>query len=207
MSNVFDPFGFKPSEVSFISLGLLLSGVVGAIVAGAILDRTKLYKVSMHVITFMIASLTALLILVLTYIEQKAVLIGVLMVGGFFSTGYVPLCFSYGSELTFPLQPALVNGMLAMAGSVASFLLSLLGAFLNKEREGDDLLEPDELLAARRFRSKSVLAMMTISALVAFVMSFAIKENLRRLRYTNRPEAIEDQEKQDSPKAVDHNDI
>merc|ERR1712014_559965 len=43
MSNIFDPFGFKPSGVAFVSLGLLLSGVVGAVIFGMLLDKYKLY--------------------------------------------------------------------------------------------------------------------------------------------------------------------
>merc|ERR1712110_1316032 len=112
----------------------------------------------MHIVAFLMALVTFLLIVVLSLDDQQALLIGVLLVGGFFCTGYAPLCFSYGAELTFPLQPALVNGMLAMACSASSFLLSILGSFLNKEREGDDKLGPEELLDARKFRGKSVVA-------------------------------------------------
>ena len=186
MSNVFDPFGFEPSEIAFVLLALLLTGVIGAVVTGAFLDKTKLYKVSMHAITFLIALSTSVLIATLSYVDSKALLVGLLLVGGFFSTGLIPLCFAYGSELTFPLQPALVNGMLSLAGAITSFLLSLLGAFLIKEQPEDEDLGPDELRVVTRFRAKCVVLLMTVAALVALIMSFFIKENLKRLKYSKQ---------------------
>lgn len=44
MSNIFDPFDFKPAEVAVIALGVLLSGVAGAVVFGVILDKWKKFK-------------------------------------------------------------------------------------------------------------------------------------------------------------------
>lgn len=61
LSNVFDPFGFTPSEVSFISLGLLTTGVVGAVTVGAFLDKFKMYKISMILASGVVVILTALL--------------------------------------------------------------------------------------------------------------------------------------------------
>ena len=40
LSNIFDPFDYSQSELSFICLQLLLAGVVGTILSGAIIDRT-----------------------------------------------------------------------------------------------------------------------------------------------------------------------
>ena len=65
---------------------------------------------------------------------------------GFFAIAYVPLCFSYGAELTFPLPPALINGTLTLIGSAMAFLISFIGAFFVKKGKDDDDLEPDELI-------------------------------------------------------------
>ena len=139
ISNVLDPFGFNPSEISFLCLGLLGAGVAGAVIAGAFLDRTKLYKVSMHSIMLIVTIVTGGVVANLHWFPAaKVALCGLLLVGGFFSTGYYPLCIAYGGEITFPVQPVLVNGMFTVVDGTASFLLSLLGGFLIKEREGDE---------------------------------------------------------------------
>merc|ERR1712080_705978 len=98
MSNIFNPFGFEPSDISFISLGLLLVGVVGAVIAGALLDKTKSYKISMHATTFMIAIATTLLMVSLKWNADRRWTIGVRS----YFLDFLPLLFS--RFLTLMLQ-------------------------------------------------------------------------------------------------------
>ena len=105
---------------------------------------------------------------------------------GFLCTAYIPLCLSYGAELTFPLSPALVVGTLTLMGSASSFLLSLLGAFINHEGKDDHLLSSEELIQVRRWRSKSVIAILGVTSFIAFVLSFFIKEDLKRHQYAQK---------------------
>lgn len=144
MSNVFDPFGFSPSEVSFISLGLLIAGVVGAISVGAFLDKVAKYKFLMGFSLALVCVSTASVICSLYFDAARAVIITCLIIGGFFGTGYFPLCFAYAAELTFPISPALINGMLTMSGSTMSVVLGLIGTFIASERETDQSLEHEE---------------------------------------------------------------
>ena len=147
VSNLFDPYGYSSSELSFICLELLLCGVLGAILIGAFIDKTLKYKCAMLTITFIITFATLMVICSLTwYLENESIFIGWMEILGFFCTAYIPLCLSYGAELTFPLQPALVNGTLTLMGSAASFLLSLLGAFMNHEGKNDNLLNEADLI-------------------------------------------------------------
>ena len=147
MSNVFDPYGFQPSEIAFLCLGLLFVGVLGAVLFGCFLDCTKLYKITMHVTMIVVIFATGACIVVLKWFTEsslfKVYLIVLLIFSGFFSTGYYPLCISYGSELTFPIQPALINGMFTLSDGISAFLFSLLGGFLIKERPSDEHLEPE----------------------------------------------------------------
>ena len=202
LSNVFDPLGFTASEVSYSSLALLLCGVLGAVIFGAILDKTHKFKITVNVLTFMMAVLTTWLIVVLAYFYSvKWPLVVSLLFGGFFCTGYIPVCFTYANEITFPLQPALVNGMLSMVGYISSWLMSMLGAFLINDHESDELLPPDELNALRRWRTMQTVSMMTISSIIAFIMSFFIDEDLRRINF-GKEEIPQDEEelKEESPK-------
>jgi len=124
-----------------------MAGVLGAILMGAFIDRTHKYKCALTSVTFFIIISTLMVIVCLTwYLENESIFIGWMEILGFFCTAYIPLCLSYGAELTFPLSPALVNGTLTLMGSVAAFLLSLLGAFMNHEGKEDHLLNDDDLI-------------------------------------------------------------
>jgi hypothetical protein len=63
-----------------------------------------------------------------------------------------------------------------MIASGSGFLLSGLGALLNHEGQYDDLYSPDELIMKRRQRACTVMFMLAITALMAFVISFLSKK-------------------------------
>ena len=121
VSNLFEPYGYSSSELSFICLMLLMAGVVGAILIGTFVDKTGKYKLTMQVVTFSIMAATIMVIVSLSwFLENEIMFIGWMEVLGFVATGYIPLALSYGAELTFPLQPALVNGTLTLLGSASA---------------------------------------------------------------------------------------
>ena len=104
MSNLFDPFGFTPAQLSTLALLMLGSGIVGAVLVGVFIDKTSLYKSTMHFILFMTMFATIMIIITLTYFKKnESMFIGWCELLGFVSTGFVPLSLSYGAELTFPL--------------------------------------------------------------------------------------------------------
>ena len=77
MSNLFEPFGFDASELSTVALTMLGSGIVGAILLGAFVDKTGLYKCSMHVVTFMTVFPTCMIIVTLTwFLENESMFMG-----------------------------------------------------------------------------------------------------------------------------------
>ena len=158
-------------------------GVLGAVLIGAFIDRTLKYKYTMISITFSITLATIMEIVSLTWFFEGNSFLGWILFLGLFCTAYVPLCISYGAELTFPLSPALVVGTLTLMGSAASFLLSLLGAFIIHEGKEDDLLSEDDLIQVRRWRSKSVISILGVASFIAFILSFFIEEDLKRHRY------------------------
>ena len=150
MSNLFDPFGFSPSELSTLALLMLGSGIVGAVFVGFFLDKTRLYKCTMRVILFFTVFATIMIIVTLTwFVDHEPMFIGLCEVLGFFSTAYIPLSLSFGAELTFPLQPALVNGTLTLLGSASAFIFALVGTYMNTEGKDDHLLTPEELVEVK----------------------------------------------------------
>ena len=71
MSNLFDPFGYTPAELSTLALLMLGSGVVGAVLVGALIDRTGLYKCVSHIILFLTALSGVMLIITLKYFSTN----------------------------------------------------------------------------------------------------------------------------------------
>ena len=53
ISSIFSPFGLNPTEISLLGLYLLVSGIVGAIVMGAFVDKTGYYKVTIIVLSLL----------------------------------------------------------------------------------------------------------------------------------------------------------
>ena len=139
MSNVFTPIKFSPTELASLGLILLFTGIAGAVTVGILIDKTGWYKRTMNTIGFAVLTVSGMILTsLIVFHEQKFpifILFGLL---GFCAIGFVPLCLSYGAELTFPLQPPLINGTMTLIGSVAAFCLASLGAFLVKEGKDDE---------------------------------------------------------------------
>ena len=88
---------------------------------------------------------------------------------------FLPLCFAFGAELTFPLQPALVVASMMMVAYGYTFPVSVLSAHIVGEREGDHLLDEDELIEIKRWRSLCVLSMIIPVALIACALHIIAK--------------------------------
>ena len=184
MSNLFDPFGFAAAEIALLGLKLLLAGVVGAIAIGILVDKTRKYKLIMQLILVVSATVITICIVFLKFdSENKTMFTTMMILFGFVFIGYFPLGLSFGAELTFPLQPALVNGTQILFGASSAVFFSSLGAYLTRERQEDELLGADELLQERRFRTIVVVFLVAIACSIAFLLSFFIEEDLKRVKY------------------------
>ena len=79
-----------------------------------------------------------------------------------------------------------------MAADGFTFLLSVSAVQIVAEGQDDHLLDEDELIKVRRWRSVCVFAMLVPSALIAFSLSFFIKEDLRRFNHgEEKPQLVE----------------
>ena len=180
-----------------IGLKLLVSGIVGTVAIGIVLEKTRKYKLSLHIVTFNLAVVIVLMIISLTYYYDDRKLFNFFVVLlGFNWMAFLPLIILFGAELTFPLQPALVSSTLMLIGFPPAFLFSLLGAYITRERKSDELLSDAELHQEKIFRSCTVISMVTITSLIAFGISFFIKEDLKRTKYAdqNTNESKEEEE-------------
>ena len=68
---------------------------------------------------------------------------------------------------------------------------------MTSEREGDEALGEDELLETRRFRSCFVISLVAVACTLAFILSFFIEEDLRRIKYGDQESSERDSNKDD----------
>ena len=182
VSNLLDPFGLEPQDIARIGMGLLFSGIIGAVATGLFVDRTGKYKSTCLAMAF----LTSALVLCMTWTLKTQVMAAFIALAcalGFSAVGYVPVALAFGVELTFPMAAATVNGSMLLLGQAFGFAQSLIVTFISDDRAVDDLLTVEELLTVRQRRSMIAVAYLGLVVFVALWISCAVKEDLRRLKY------------------------
>uniref|UniRef100_A0A8U7M4M5 FLVCR choline and putative heme transporter 2 n=1 Tax=Corvus moneduloides TaxID=1196302 RepID=A0A8U7M4M5_CORMO len=100
-----------------IGLTIILSGMVGALISGIWLDKTKTYKQTTLVVYIM--SLVGMIVYTFTlslgHLWVVFVTAGSL---GFFMTGYLPLGFEFAAELTYPESEGTSSGLLNVSAQI-----------------------------------------------------------------------------------------
>ncbi|XP_017310198.1 feline leukemia virus subgroup C receptor-related protein 1 [Ictalurus punctatus] len=94
-----------------IGLTLVVAGMVGSILCGLWLDRTKTYKMT----TLIVYILSFLGMLVFTFTLDLGHLLVVFFTAGalgFFMTGYLPIGFEFAVEITYPESEGTSSGLL-----------------------------------------------------------------------------------------------
>uniref|UniRef100_A0A1A7Y1F6 Choline/ethanolamine transporter FLVCR1 n=1 Tax=Iconisemion striatum TaxID=60296 RepID=A0A1A7Y1F6_9TELE len=108
-----------------IGLTLVVAGMFGSILCGWWLDRTKTYKITtliVYVLSFL-GMLAFTFTLNLNNIYVVFVTAGVL---GFFMTGYLPLGFEFGVEITYPESEGTSSGLLNAFAQIFGIIFTLI---------------------------------------------------------------------------------
>jgi len=115
-----------------IGLTLVLAGVLGSVVAGLWLDKTKTFKATTVGIYFL--SMAGML--VLTFTMGVGLIWVVFLTGaalGFFMTGYLPVGFEFAAEITYPESEGTSSGLLNASAQTFGIMLTIgMRAFMNR---------------------------------------------------------------------------
>ena len=136
MSNLLHPFGFTPSEIGQLGLVMTLFGVMSAVLMGVIVDKTAQYR-RMHLSLMFSIVITAWLSIYALWTGVTWFIVVSVTLMGICDVGIRPIAFSYGVELTFPIQPALINGVMVIAASTVAFVLQTTVSLMTEERDSD----------------------------------------------------------------------
>ena len=184
MSAMFNPFDISPFEIAVIGLIMLGSGVLGAAVTGIILDKTAAYKrllIILSVISIIAMSLTAYGLA--DYASNAVIRFSVFWLG-ISMISVMPAALGLGVEITFPLAPPLVNGMMLFFAQINGFLQSLAYSAI-MDIDPANFATADELLAERQIRSKYCLIPYFCVLVLALFCFMFVKEDLKRTRYAH----------------------
>ncbi|CAL1575254.1 unnamed protein product [Knipowitschia caucasica] len=115
-----------------IGLTIVIAGMVGSLICGIWLDKTKTYKQTTLVVYLL--SLCGMLVFAFTLNLGRLWLVFVTAgVLGFFMTGYLPLGFEFAVELTFPESEGTSSGLLNCSAQILGIIFTILqGKIIDK---------------------------------------------------------------------------
>ncbi|XP_693589.4 choline/ethanolamine transporter flvcr2a isoform X1 [Danio rerio] len=145
-----------------IGLTLVVAGVVGSLICGVWLDKTKTYKqttLSVYLLSF-VGMLIYSFTLNLGHLWLVFLTSGVL---GFFMTGYLPLGFEFAVELTYPESEGTSSGLLNCSAQVFGIAFTIIQG---------KIIDHFSTLAGNIF--------LCVFLLIGSIMTAFIKSDLRR---------------------------
>lgn len=108
-----------------IGLTLVVAGMLGSILCGLWLDHTKTYKMT----TLIVYILSFIGMVVFTFtLDLDNIYLVFLTAGvlGFFMTGYLPLGFEFGVEITYPESEGTSSGLLNAFAQIFGIIFTLI---------------------------------------------------------------------------------
>ncbi|XP_053457021.1 feline leukemia virus subgroup C receptor-related protein 2 [Nycticebus coucang] len=107
-----------------IGLTIIIAGMLGAVISGIWLDRSKTYKETTLVVYIM--TLVGMVVYTLTLsLEHLWVVFITAGTMGFFMTGYLPLGFEFAVELTYPESEGMSSGLLNVSAQVFGIIFTI----------------------------------------------------------------------------------
>ncbi|KAM4712849.1 choline/ethanolamine transporter flvcr2b isoform 1-T1 [Anableps anableps] len=145
-----------------IGLTIVVAGMVGSLICGIWLDRTKTYKQTTLAVYIM--TLVGMIVYAAT-LDQGLLWVVFITAGslGFFMTGYLPLGFEFAAELTYPESEGTSSGLLNCSAQVFGIIFTI--------AQGK-IIDKFDTLAGNIF--------LCVFLLIGSVMTGLIRSDLRR---------------------------
>ncbi|XP_061094178.1 heme transporter FLVCR2 isoform X2 [Conger conger] len=168
---IIDQYPGEEVNAGRIGLTIVIAGMVGSLICGIWLDKTKTYKqttLAIYLLSF-VGMLVYTFTLHLGHLWLVFITAGAL---GFFMTGYLPLGFEFAVELTYPESEGTSSGLLNCSAQVFGILFTI--------GQGK-IIDKFGTLAGNIF--------LCVFLLIGAVMTGFIKSDLRRQKANRLAEA------------------
>lgn len=159
---------------------MVVAGLVGSILGGIVLDAFKKFKLTtvwcyMFTLVFMVA---------FTWMVNKEVLwVDYVFIAalGFFMTGYLPIGFEFGAELTYPESEATSSGLLNCSAQIFGFAATIgcqtvIEYFTPSSETASDAERIEGQVAGGWYANLTMI----VCLIVGLALTFMITEDLRR---------------------------
>lgn len=170
ISQFTDPFGYTTDEAGYMGAAMVVAGLVGAGIAGPMIDKYKKYKPLLK----SLVPVTALSIVAFVFVVRKNDMVGIMVVSvimGMSSFAVLPAALELAVEMTFPVTPASSSSILWAFGQLMGVLfLLVLGA-----------LQDDKLSATKNINPP--LIFMAVWCVLVVVPVFMINTPYKRMEF------------------------
>ena len=164
-----------------MGVGNMTAGVLAAIAIGVILDYTGAYRKA-HM-TLSTCSLLAAFSFPVALVGGYSVMTSVVVIG-IGNVAYHPTSYSYAAEMTFPMQPALVNAFMNFMAQMSCFIwVSACMILTDFDASAADFGSAANI-AERQHSSLVAIGILCGVYMVVLVISCFIKEDLHRMNYS-----------------------
>ena len=129
-------FDFTPKQASYFGISLILGGLIGSVINGIILTRTKKFK--LLIVSCAAVSLICRSLMAYGYTLNKSWLMILLsFLSGIFTLPLIPTCYEMGVEVTHPLDETFSAAVVTLAEVVMSIILNTTCSHLISEYKKD----------------------------------------------------------------------
>jgi predicted MFS family arabinose efflux permease len=124
ISSLTHPYGYTVQNNSLFGGIFIISGIIGSIFTGIILDKTHKFKLTFMVISFVSIAMMSLVLITLPSKKVGLFTLNLVLLG-FGAIPLTPLSLAFCVELTYPTPEAVSNGMMLLPSKVYSSILAV----------------------------------------------------------------------------------
>merc|ERR1719329_2028571 len=164
MNSITKPYDYTPADASFMGVSFVFAGVIGGIVFSVLLDKYQCYNKMLRIINLgsLIAGGLALYFLPLGNVYLFCLNMALI---GLFLLPIISVGYSFCAELAYPTSDSLSSGIMVLLSQIFGTIVSYAATIL-----------------IEKFNSPlGALAMFCTQFTLSLLLSFVLKEDLRRL--------------------------
>ncbi|KAF9369950.1 hypothetical protein CPB97_003141 [Podila verticillata] len=129
-----EPFGYTANDAGYFGAAMIVAGLVGAGIAGPVIDRNKQYKLLLKCMV----PVATLFYIIFNFVVRKEMFTAIIVVSallGLCSFAMLPVILELGVECTYPVTPSSSTSLLWASGQLfAVVFLLVLGALQDNDK-------------------------------------------------------------------------